>query len=604
MLVSHLNAVRRSALALAILGAAATAAAAHATARPGEIVFTSTRASAHPSRIFELEAGAKPRNIYPSRDAAQTLTVADTGVFAFVRARLRDSAVVVGGSGRPRLLFSTGPSVRVRISPDGTAVAVWDDLVTSEVVIVDAATGRTTRASVLCSGDVRWSPDSERLLCATPSDRVFVVDRRGTLMLARRALDAQWIAPHRIALVPRALVTQLLDDSGAVVGTLAGDPFAVSHDGRRIALGRPGVLTIVDAATGALLKTIHGPRIWTPDGTFTPDGREFAYYAPGSSYRIVPVDGHGSGRKLPASGVWSSDGGSYAFVRVSAARATVIVGDHYGAHGRAVGRFDYDDHGGSTLVAGTARRFFYETVVRPHADLWRIRSDGSGLRRITFSGDVRSPAWSPDGGRLAFGLAPFEGGLCGFCSPQLVFATPAGRTSGTLPSDEEDSAPTWSPQGRRLAVEYGLDGQIDVVDVDGGHRHEIARGGAFEPAWSPDGRTIAYTSSGDANGIHIVAPTGQGDRLILPNASSPAFSRDGRLLAFVRNGVIFAGPASHPRRAHRVTTGVEPSFAPDSATIVFSRGHGIYVVGIDGTLLRRLTRTRYDDRSPVWRPAG
>jgi Tol biopolymer transport system component len=56
-------------------------------------------------------------------------------------------------------------------------------------------------------------------------------------------------------------------------------------------------------------------------------------------------------------------------------------------------------------------------------------------------------------------------------------------------------APTWSPDGKRIAFESGrvddpdpLQALVDVIDRDGSHRHTILHGRGYmygAPAWQP-----------------------------------------------------------------------------------------------------------------------
>jgi len=212
-----------------------------------------------------------------------------------------------------------------------------------------------------------------------------------------------------------------------------------------------------------------------------------------------------------------------------------------------------------------------------HADSFgasRIRADGTarrslGLPRPTV---LQRPAFSPDGRRVAY--------VCGNFA--LCVASSDGRRRARLTTTSPwvyDSAPTWAPDGRKLAFSSnrGGDYRIFVVRADGSGLTALTRGkGADEnPAWSPDGARIAYDSKvGRSFRLYIVSTTSRLRRPIGPrsgNATNPAWSPDGRWLAFT----------------HKVASG--------------SR---IEVVRNDGKVRRILTRGPWRDDHATWSPDG
>lgn len=127
--------------------------------------------------------------------------------------------------------------------------------------------------------------------------------------------------------------------------------------------------------------------------------------------------------------------------------------------------------------------------------IWKVRLDGTGLKRLTRGRNDRQPNWSPRGDRIVF-----QRGSSGD-RWDLVTVDPDGGAlqyvTRTARTSETDAS--WAPDGQRLV--FSSDGpgvavaSLFTVNADGSGRRRLttARGwydGA--PSWSPDGTTIAF----------------------------------------------------------------------------------------------------------------
>jgi Tol biopolymer transport system component len=100
--------------------------------------------------------------------------------------------------------------------------------------------------------------------------------------------------------------------------------------------------------------------------------------------------------------------------------------------------------------------------------------------------------------------------------------------------------PAWSPDGRKLAFVSRRDGnsEIYVMNADGSDQRNLTRHAASDqsPAWSPDGQSIAFVSrrSGLAE-IHVMNADGSDQRNLrvrVGRDSGLGWSPDGRKIAF------------------------------------------------------------------------
>ncbi len=128
-----------------------------------------------------------------------------------------------------------------------------------------------------------------------------------------------------------------------------------------------------------------------------------------------------------------------------------------------------------------------------------------------------------------------------------------------------DGSPAWSPDGRRIACGCERQGNFDIYLLSlSGNARRLTRGSAIEadPTWSPDGRKITFESKLDGSSeIDVVHTDGSGRRMLTSNGADPAWSADGRTIAFVRNGDVYLMDAagSNPRRLAR---GEFPAWLP------------------------------------------
>jgi dipeptidyl aminopeptidase/acylaminoacyl peptidase len=238
---------------------------------------------------------------------------------------------------------------------------------------------------------------------------------------------------------------------------------------------------------------------WADDPRLSPDGRTAAFVVWSTdretndytaSIWLVAVDGAAQprrltrGKKQDVAPRWSPDGSRLAFAsnRDSKAKQLYVL----------------PVDGGEPLQLTELDEDVTEVVWSP------------GGTRIAFSARVRDPAYEEEDERKRrprrFDRLQYKLDDEGWIGDRRrhLFVVPADGSSPPVQltdGDFEDAAPSWSPDGRRIAFvsarqdhwDTEVEQDIFVVDAEGGEPERLTGGDSrYEaPAWSPDGSAIA-----------------------------------------------------------------------------------------------------------------
>lgn len=234
---------------------------------------------------------------------------------------------------------------------------------------------------------------------------------------------------------------------------------------------------------------------------------------------------------------------------------------------------------------------------------------------LTSPRPILSPAWAPDGIRIAY--VSFENRTQ---SAIYIQDRAKGSRVKAISRAGINGAPSWSPDGERLAITLSHEGnpEIYVFQIDSGELRRITQSDAIdtEPVWA-DNDTIVFTSdrSGGPQLYEASARGGRASRITFEgnyNASATV-SSDGSTIAFVHGAGAGFQIAALDRSSglfQVLTQGTldeSPSFSPNGQMIIFATeksGRGtLGAVSLDGSVVQSLT---LDDggsvREPAWSP--
>ncbi len=212
---------------------------------------------------------------------------------------------------------------------------------------------------------------------------------------------------------------------------------------------------------------------------------------------LVDIDGHGAipitrNGSINLQPNWSPTGSSLVYTSYRAGNPDLYVTDLTNASTRRVSARKGLNTGGTFSPLGDV--IAATLSLDGNSDIYTLApASGKQIARLTTTPGIdTSPAYSPDGSRIAF-VSERSGG-----AQIYVMNADGSEVKRVTFHGSHNTDPAWSPDGKRLAY-VSRDGRFDVftcgIDGRGVVRITQGQGDNEDPSWSPNGQNIGYTTS-------------------------------------------------------------------------------------------------------------
>jgi TolB protein len=245
-------------------------------------------------------------------------------------------------------------------------------------------------------------------------------------------------------------------------------------------------------------------------------------------------------------------------------------------------------------------------------------SDGYNPQTVVRSREpLLSPAWSPDGRKLAY--VSFERGNGTIYIQEIA----SGAREIVAAYRGINGAPAFSPDGSRLALTLSKSGNPEIYTMDLASKTltQVTRhwGIDTEPVWTPDGQSLIFTSDRGGKPQLYQTPVSGGDAQRVTSRgeynarASVAF--DGKRIAMAQgSGNVYRiavldrsfGTGGDVILLSPGNLDESPSFAPNGSMVLYAAREGrrgvLYAVSADARVRQRLVLADGDVREPAWSP--
>jgi WD40-like Beta Propeller Repeat len=198
---------------------------------------------------------------------------------------------------------------------------------------------------------------------------------------------------------------------------------------------------------------------------------------------------------------------------------------------------------------------------------------------LDWGSNINGIAYAPDGQHLAASLTRCDP----VCRHDIyTLKLDGSELTDVTPDPYEDSSPSWSPDGSRIAFDNFQNGAFQLYSVrpDGTDPRNLSYspGDDRQPNWSPDGEYLVYSVTGNSSSeLYMRYLLGPGFGPITNDPAvdfQPAFSPDGAYV--VENGLSIVNLYTGVKTAVPGTSGANPDWQPNTppAALGYARPKG------------------------------
>ena len=324
---------------------------------------------------------------------------------------------------------------------------------------------------------------------------------------------------------------------------------------------------------------------------------------------------------------WSPDGGCILYESYESSGIWIINADGTNQVQLA--------EGNTPVWSPDGNRILYESC-----GIWIMNADGTNQVQLA---EGNTPVWSPDGSRIAFAsddglevIGPDATGRRLLVSTTALAPRPAEGDSVSLDS------PAWSPDGSKIAFELEsyIHGPVDfsdpfketgtqlcsiwIINSGGGDAKRLTTDSAYEehPSWSRDGQSVTFSSNRNDGEYAMWTSRVDGSGQPEP-AEGGHLSPDGTRMAYLTEDEDLWLKDTDGGNAVEIAGGsgwyYNTAWSPDGTMMAFQSVivgpvGNIWIVNADGTGKTRLTgatKSSFDCtpewiqyKEPQWSPDG